>query len=308
MVSGVRSGVAGAGGWARGLCAAGRLGALVLAGRRANGSGAYYDLLTGPGRRFWGESLHFGYFPDGSGTLAAAHDAHTDLVADLARAEGGRVVLDVGCGIAAPAARIARRHGCRVVGVNLSAEQVRQARGLVAARGLTDRVSIERADARRLPFADRSFDAIVCLEAAADICANHAARKRLITELGRVLKPGGHVGFTDFALRASPPAAAVRALRPFLCSSDPQALVCDWPALFAAAGFDVVWQRDILAATQPTWPRVAEAFDRHAATAGSAFWRRLAAHTATRLRRIPPILERYATYPALSAQKPKGPP
>src|SRR5207247_1752003 len=83
-------------------------------------------------------------------------------------------VLDVGCGIAAPALRIARLYGCRVTGVNISREQVRQGRELIAARGLSERVFVQRGDARALEFPDGSFDAIVCLEAAGDICVTEA--------------------------------------------------------------------------------------------------------------------------------------
>jgi SAM-dependent methyltransferase len=69
-------------------------------------------------------------------------------------------VLDVGCGLAAPALRIARRYGCSVTGVNISREQVRQGRELIATRGLSARVSMRRGDARALELGDRSFDAI----------------------------------------------------------------------------------------------------------------------------------------------------
>jgi cyclopropane fatty-acyl-phospholipid synthase-like methyltransferase len=47
-------------------------------------------------------------------------------LAELARVKAAGRVLDVGCGIAAPALRIAHRYGCRVTGVNISREQVRQ--------------------------------------------------------------------------------------------------------------------------------------------------------------------------------------
>ena len=60
---------------------------------------------------------------------------------------------------------------------------------------MSNRVKIVRGDARALDFTDASFDAIVCLEAAGDICVTERDKDRLVRDLHRVLRPGGHVGF-----------------------------------------------------------------------------------------------------------------
>jgi hypothetical protein len=100
---------------------------VVIAGTRtAQSVGAYFDLITADARLFYGESFHLGYFSQGSESLREALDAHTDLVAGLARVKAAAHVLDVGCGLGAPALRIAQRYGCRITGVNISREQVRQ--------------------------------------------------------------------------------------------------------------------------------------------------------------------------------------
>src|SRR6266516_2789645 len=187
---------------------------LLVGGRRsARSVGAYFDLITDEGRLFYGDSFHLGYFPRGGESLGEALDAHTDLVAGLARVQAAASVLDVGCGLAAPALRIAHRYGCRVTGVNLSREQVRQGNELIAERGLPDRVVIQRGDARAVDFPDGSFDAIVCLEAAGDICVTEADKSRLVAELYRLLRPGGRVGFSDLALREDVSPAEDRELR-----------------------------------------------------------------------------------------------
>ncbi len=157
---------------------------------------------------FYRDSFHLGYFPQGGESLGEALAAQTDLVAGLARREEGQRVLDVGCGVGAPALRSAHRYGCRITGVNISREQVRHGRELIAARGLSGRIGIRRGDARALEFPDGSSDAVVCLEAAGDICVSEADKDRLVGELFRVLRPGGHVGFSDLALRACPAAPA----------------------------------------------------------------------------------------------------
>ena len=96
---------AGPAGCARKLQAAVAVGlpAPVGGGRSARSVGAYFDLITDEGRLFYGDSFHLGYFPRGGESLGEALDAHTDLVAELARVQTASSVLDVGCGLAAPA-------------------------------------------------------------------------------------------------------------------------------------------------------------------------------------------------------------
>lgn len=110
--------------WASKLWAVCRMGLpLVIRRRRTvRGVGAYFDLITDDGRLFYGDSFHFGYYPQGNETFPEALDAHTDFVARLARVAPGGEVLDLGCGIGAPAARIARINDCHVTGVNISRE------------------------------------------------------------------------------------------------------------------------------------------------------------------------------------------
>jgi O-methyltransferase StaMB len=290
---------------ARKVRAAVGMGLPALAGgrRTARSVGAYFDLITDEGRLFYGDSFHLGYFPQGGESLGEALAAHTDLVAELARLEEGQRVLDVGCGVGAPALRIARRYGCRIAGLNISREQVRQGRELVAAHGLSDRIGIRRGDARALEFPDGSFDAIVCLEAAGDICLSEADKDRLGGELFRVLRPGGHLGFSDLALRTCPSAAENRALRAVLYHSGAE-LVSDWPELFTRHGFRVAECRDILSETLPTWEHARAVYQRRHGEVTHRYGRPLADRILASLEQIPGILATHGTYPVLSAQKP----
>src|SRR6266511_6100033 len=142
---------AGPAGCARKLRAAVAMGLPALVGgrRTARSVGAYFDLITDEGRLFYGDSFHLGYFPQGGESLGEALAAQTDLVAGLARREEGQRVLDVGCGVGAPALRSAHRYGCRITRVNISREQVRHGRELIAARGLSGRVGIRPATRAR---------------------------------------------------------------------------------------------------------------------------------------------------------------
>ena len=294
----------GPGGSARKLWAAIRMALPVLVqGRRtATGVAAYFDLITDDARLFYGDNFHVGYFRPGRETLAEALDAHTDLVGEMARLQTRQRVLDAGCGIGAPALRIAARYGCEITGVNISREQVRQGRRLIEERHMSHRVKIVKGDARALNFPDGSFDAIMCQEAAGDICVTELDKDRLVRGLHRVLRPGGHVGFSDLALRACPSQTEDHALRAVLYHSGAE-LVTDWPALFARHGFTIVDRRDIIADTIATWDRVRTVYEERRVEAVRRYGHRLARRIRAQIDLIPEILGKYATYPVLSALK-----
>jgi len=291
-------------GCARKLSAAARMALppLVRGRRTAAGVAAYFDLITDDGRLFYGESFHLGYFRTGSEALAQALEAHTDLVAEMARLHTGQHVLDVGCGIGAPALRIAERFGCHVTAVNTSHEQLRQGKRLVEERGMARRVHIAKGDARALDFSDASFDAIVCLEAAGDICVAEEDKARLVRELHRVLRPGGYVGFSDLAMRTCPKPEDDRVLKAVLYHSGAE-LVSDWAALFARHGFTVVDRRDIIADTMPTWDRIRAVYDQRSAEVSHRYGKRIADRIRAQIDSIPTILANNATFPALSVRK-----
>jgi SAM-dependent methyltransferase len=103
-------------------------------------------------------------------------------------------VLDVGCGSGGPAAFLARERGCRVTGVDVSEAGIQAGSAHARQAGLEDRVQFRRADvAEPLPFPDRAFDVIVCMDA---VC-HMPDRPRLLGEWHRVLRPGGRVLYTD---------------------------------------------------------------------------------------------------------------
>jgi cyclopropane fatty-acyl-phospholipid synthase-like methyltransferase len=271
--------------------------------RTVAGVGAYFDLITDDGRLFFGNSFHLGYFRTGTETLHEALAELTDLVIGLARIEPGSHVLDLGCGIGEPAIRIARSADCRIVGVNASREQVRQGRLLVAQAGLAERIDLRRGDALALELPDEYFDSVVCLEAAGDICVTREAKDRLVSEIWRVLRPGGHVGFCDLAFVQAPTPREDKALRAMLYHTGSE-LVTDWPARFLAAGFKVEEHRDIHAATLPTWMHVQEVYARRSAEVDRRYGKMIAGRMRRQVADVVPAITRCGSYPTFCAQKP----
>jgi SAM-dependent methyltransferase len=104
------------------------------------------------------------------------------------------LVLDVGSGSGGPALFMARTVGCRVVGVDINENGIATANAQAQAQGVADQVRFQHIDAGHgLPFADDTFDAIVCIDAILHI----PDRVATLAEWRRVLRPGGRILFTD---------------------------------------------------------------------------------------------------------------
>lgn len=105
----------------------------------------------------------------------------------------GMRVLDVGCGPGSITLGFAETVSPgEVVGVDFQPSQVSLAQGLSVARGMKN-TRFEVADAYRLPFPDGSFDAVF-----ANAVMWHLREPlRALTEVRRVLRPGGIVGIRD---------------------------------------------------------------------------------------------------------------
>ena len=101
-------------------------------------------------------------------------------------------VLDVATGTGMVARALVRRYGCRVIGLDQSADML--------AAGSADGRPLVRAQGERLPFADESFDHVTFTYLLRYV-DDPAATMR---ELARVLRPGGRVASLEFGVPANP--------------------------------------------------------------------------------------------------------
>jgi ubiquinone/menaquinone biosynthesis C-methylase UbiE len=100
----------------------------------------------------------------------------------------GREILEYGCGGAQWSGWLARM-GARPVGLDLSLKQLRHASEHMGSPG--HRFPLVNADAERTPFADATFDVVMCDHGAMTFADPH----RTVPEVARVLRPGGLFAF-----------------------------------------------------------------------------------------------------------------
>jgi len=153
--------------------------------------GTDFFLAPAPG---W---LNLGWW-EGEGSeeeAARAPERLVELLADpLPR---GAHILDVANGLGAQDPVIARvASPTRLVAVNLTEFQLRAGRERLSSAGATPVVG----DAVRLPFADSSFDGLICVEAA----FHFPSRAAFFAEARRVLRPGGVLSMSDVTVERQP--------------------------------------------------------------------------------------------------------
>ncbi|MEV7425271.1 methyltransferase domain-containing protein [Streptomyces sp. NPDC091212] len=159
--------------------------------------GELYDRLTLSAMHdgSFNPNVHIGYWdtPDSRATIEEAMDRLTDVFTDWLKVDGSSHVLDLGCGVGGPGLRVVAHTGARVTGISISEEQIKTANRLAAEAGLADRAVFQHGDAMKLPFAEGSFDAVMALES---LC-HMPDRQQVLTDVARVLVPGGRIVLTD---------------------------------------------------------------------------------------------------------------
>ncbi len=126
--------------------------------------------------------------------LHTGGSATTNAQAEAVGFTGGDHVLDLGCGIGGPARCLAETYGCRVTGIDLTAEFIDVASELTRRCGLTDKVAFRRGDVLDLPFGDETFDVVL----SQNLSMNIADKGTMYREVARVLKPDGRFTSLDY--------------------------------------------------------------------------------------------------------------
>jgi ubiquinone/menaquinone biosynthesis C-methylase UbiE len=139
---------------------------------------------------------HLGYWDENTRTHAESLLKINEVIADAIKIDRDDRILDAGCGYGGTAMWLAKKYQARVVGVNLSPDQIKRARYYAQKQNLEHLVKFEQQDFLKTQFPDASFDVVWAQESIA-----HAPDKRaFLAEAYRLLKPGGKLVIEDLFL------------------------------------------------------------------------------------------------------------
>jgi ubiquinone/menaquinone biosynthesis C-methylase UbiE len=111
--------------------------------------------------------------------------AFADILRIL-KPQPGSKILDAGCGYGYHTVRLARGLSA-ITAVDFSGVALEAARRTFAIAGISDQINLEQADLTALPFAEATFDFVVSW----GVIMHVPDMERALSELARVLKPGG---------------------------------------------------------------------------------------------------------------------
>ncbi len=157
----------------------------------------------------------------------------TEVLIELCHIGEGKYVLDVGCGVGVTPCHIARRYGCRVIGVDLLEGMIERSKERAKREGVMNRVEFRVADAQDLPFEDDLFDSVI----AESVTAFPEDKQKAVNEYVRVTKPRGYVGLSEATwLKIPPPPELIAWASQDLGANIKPLTSSEWGGLLESAG------------------------------------------------------------------------
>ena len=150
----------------------------------------------------WGYRLllngvrHFGYYPNGEYTKhRQAQYLMMQKVAKKLDLQPGAKVLDVGCGEGSTSLYFAQKYGYKMSGIDLLDESIVRARKKIC-KDKDPGIRFDIGSYMKLPYKTGTFDGVFALES-----LYHAQDlDKAVSELKRVLKPGGKLVIADYTV------------------------------------------------------------------------------------------------------------
>ena len=163
----------------------------------------------------------------------------TLLLAEKLYLTASSKVLDIGCGIGGPARLLASVIGCKVSGIDLTADYVHAGNELTKQVGLSNSVNLVNASALDIPFPGDSFDVSYMIH----VGMNIVDKETFFSEAYRVTKPGGVFGIYDVMLAGH---EELKYPLPWAAEKDGSAISSmeDYNSALTKAGFSLMYEDD----------------------------------------------------------------
>ena len=159
----------------------------------------------------------------------------------IANLKEGETVVDLGCGGGLDVLLAAHNVGPqgRVIGIDMTDDMVQLARRNATKAGATN-VEIHRAEIESLPLPSESVDCVIS-NCVINLVPN---KERALSEIFRVLRPGGRLAISDIALKQPLPEEIGQDLMAYIGCIAGAILIDEYVALLHAAGFQQVRVED----------------------------------------------------------------
>lgn len=137
--------------------------------------------------------MHSGYWDDETKNFSQALQRENEILAEIAKVRKSDTILDAGCGVGGSAIFLAKKFGCKVIGIALSQNQIDSAIKNAEENKVDKLTNFKVNDFTKTNFNNNSFDVIWAIES---VC--HADNKKsFIKEALRLLKKGGRIIIAD---------------------------------------------------------------------------------------------------------------
>ncbi|WP_121065992.1 methyltransferase domain-containing protein [Chachezhania antarctica] len=140
-----------------------------------------------------GEDLHIGRYGDTSDIRTASDLSIDRMIERLPRLTAESRVIDLGAGYGGAMRTLVRKTGARAVCLNLSETQNEYNLGKIRGARLTGQIDVRHGVFEDVPEAEGSADVVW----SQDAFLHSDERDKVLAEAWRLLKPGGHLIFTD---------------------------------------------------------------------------------------------------------------
>jgi tocopherol O-methyltransferase len=210
---------------------------------------AHYDELDDLYRRFWGTSLHHGYWITGKESAEEAAANLSRLVANQATMKSGDQVCDLGCGYGAAAILWQREFGAAVTGITISEKQFLHGRSTAAGNS---NVQLLYGDALESGLPSQTFDVVTAIESSEHI----PDKARFFAEAHRLLRLGGRCVVAAWLTRDNPTRWEVEYLLDPICREGrlpSMGSAQEYRDMLGAAGFRDIQVSDLSVQVKKTW-------------------------------------------------------
>lgn len=137
--------------------------------------------------------VHYGLWDNETSNLFEAQQNTNEYVKQKLELIQGDKILDAGCGVGGTMVFLAEKYGISVTGISISSGQIKRGQIFTKKHNLSHILNFQKDDYHNTSFPDNSFDKIYAIES-----ADHAnPARKFISEMQRILKPGGRLLIVD---------------------------------------------------------------------------------------------------------------